>query len=361
MNHKYDIAPLSSWIDLQGNALVISGPCSAESEKQVIETAKELARIPMVKIFRSGLWKPRTRPYYFEGVGEKGLEWLKKVKKETGLLTTVEVANPQHVEACLKNEVDILWIGARTVVNPFSVQEITEVLKGIDIPVMIKNPVSPDLKLWIGAIERVNRAGIRKMIAIHRGFYSLSKTLFRNPPMWEMPIELKRIIPNIPVITDPSHICGNTNMLLHISQKAMDLEMDGLMLESHYKPASALTDVEQQISPVQLRELLDKLVVRKTRGGQEFQKQLNELREEIDKIDAEIIEKIAQRLDLVSKVGETKKKNNITILQIQRWSEVFKERLQQGKAHGLNHDFLSKFLEILHEEAIRIQNERMNE
>ncbi len=361
MDHRFDILPLSDWIDTNGKPLIVSGPCSAENENQVLETAKMLACLPMVKIFRSGLWKPRTRPYYFEGVGEKGLEWLKRVKKETGLLTTVEVANPHHVEACLKNEVDILWIGARTVVNPFSVQEITEVLKGVDIPVMIKNPVSPDLKLWIGAIERVNRVGIKRIIAIHRGFYSLGKTLFRNPPMWEIPIELKRIIPNIPVITDPSHICGNTNMLLHISQKAMDLEIDGLMLESHFKPVSALTDVEQQISPDQLQELLDKLVVRKTRGGQEFQKQLNELREEIDKIDAEIIEKIAQRLDLVAKVGETKKKNNITILQIQRWSEVFKERLRQGEAHGLNKDFLSRFLEILHEEAIRIQHKRMNE
>lgn len=360
MSHHLNIAPLSSWIDLQDRPLVISGPCSAENEKQVMTTAREIAKIPQVKVFRSGLWKPRTRPHYFEGVGAEGLKWLKRVKEETGLMTAVEVASPQHVEICLQHEVDILWLGARTVVNPFSVQEITEVLKGVDIPVMIKNPISPDLKLWMGAIERVNQAGVTRLIAIHRGFYSLGKSLFRNPPMWEIPVELKRIIPEIPIITDPSHICGNRNTLYHISQKAMDLEMDGLMIEAHYNPTRALTDVEQQISPAELEQLLDKLVIRKTAGDEAFQQKLNELRDEVDQLDSEIIELLSKRLGLVEEIGKIKKEKNITILQIKRWNEVFKERLRQGKEQGLNAGFLSKFLEILHNEAIRIQNEELN-
>ncbi len=360
MKHGYNIISLKSWIDLDDQPLVISGPCSAESEKQVLETAREISKIPLVKVFRSGLWKPRTSPHYFEGVGNIGLKWLKQVKEETGLMTTVEVANPKHVEECLKNDVDILWIGARTVVNPFSVQEITEVLKGVDIPVMIKNPVSPDLKLWMGAIERVNKVGIQKLIAIHRGFYTLSRSLFRNPPMWEIPIKLKRMIPDIPVITDPSHICGNRNMLFHISQKAMDLEMDGLMIEAHIHPLRALSDVDQQISPEKLEEIISKLVLRKTVGNDDFIYKVNELRKEIDKTDEQLIEIISHRLDLVKEIGKHKKENKVTILQIERWNEVMRERLMKGKEHGINTEFLSKLLNIIHDEAIRIQNEIMN-
>lgn len=361
MRHDMDIQALSSWIDLDGQPLVISGPCSAESENQVMETAREVSHLPLVKVFRSGIWKPRTRPHYFEGVGTQGLKWLQNVKAETGLLTTVEVASPQHVEACLKHDIDILWIGARTVVNPFSVQEITQVLQGVDIPVMIKNPVSPDVKLWIGAIERVNQAGISRIIAIHRGFYSMNKTLFRNPPMWEIPIELKRLIGGIPVVTDPSHICGNRNTLFHIAQKAMDLEMDGIMIESHINPNSALTDMEQQITPFQLKELLGKLVLRKHEGTIEFQRKLDELRKEIDDVDQELIDLLARRLKLVREIGNSKRKHQITILQIHRWNEVFNKRIKKGQKKGISKDFLSQFMEILHEESIRIQNEVMND
>ncbi len=361
IEHKFEITALENWMPLHGQPLVISGPCSAESEKQVMQTAVEIAKIPLVKVFRSGIWKPRTRPHYFEGVGSKGLQWLQNVKSETGLLTTVEVASPQHVEECLNYGVDILWIGARTVVNPFSIQEITEVLKGVDIPVMIKNPVSPDLKLWIGALERVNQVGIKKLIAIHRGFYSMNKTLFRNPPMWEIPIELKRRIPDIPVITDPSHICGSRNLLSHISQKAMDLEMDGLMLESHIDPSRALTDIEQQISPSQLNDLIEKLIIRKHTGSHEFQERINELRSQIDDIDHDLIDLISKRFNLVTEIGTYKKENNITILQIQRWKELFNERINAGVKKGIDREFLTGLLETLHEESIRIQNELMND
>jgi len=249
MSPKFKILPLSDWIDTNGKPLIISGPCSAESENQMLETAMQLAKIDTVKVFRAGVWKPRTRPNEFEGVGKLGLEWLRKVKEETGLLTSVEVADISHVELALKHNVDILWIGARTVVNPFSVQAIAEALKGVDIPVMIKNPVNPDLKLWMGAIERIHSTGINRIIAIHRGFHYFEKSPFRNAPMWEIPIELKRAAPRLPIIVDPSHICGTRELLDSVSQKALDLEMDGLMIESHFDPENALTDAAQQITP----------------------------------------------------------------------------------------------------------------
>jgi chorismate mutase len=352
-----EILALEKWLNVDKKPVVISGPCSAESETQVLETARQIARFPQVKIFRSGIWKPRTRPNYFEGVGVKGLKWMKRVKEETGLLTAVEVAKPQHVEDCLKAGIDILWLGARTVVNPFSVQEITEVLKGVDIPVMVKNPVNPDLKLWMGAIERVSMAGVKKLVAVHRGFYSLNKTLFRNPPMWELPIQLKRQMPGLPVITDPSHICGNRNMLFQISQKAMNLEMDGLMIESHIDPLSALTDANQQITPHQLEAIINKLVIREKTFGPDFHDKLGEYRKDIDNLDDEMLEILAKRLEIVKEIGEFKRNNNLTILQIKRWSEVFKSRLEKGVELGMEKDFLNAMLEVLHKESIRIQND----
>lgn len=352
-----DILPLKDWLELDNNPLYISGPCSAETEEQVLQTAREIARIPEIKVFRSGIWKPRTRPHYFEGAGNEGLKWLKKVREETGLLTAVEVAQPEHVEACLEHGIDILWIGARTVVNPFSVQEITGVLKGLDIPVMVKNPVTPDLKLWIGAIERVYKAGINKIIAVHRGFYTLQKTLFRNPPMWEIPIELKRIVPAVPVISDPSHICGNRNMLFQVAQKAMDLAMDGLMIESHIDPVRALTDPQQQVTPYQLSTILRKLQIRDPSDSQEFYDQLKELRNEIDKIDEEMLSIIARRFDVVREIGKVKKEKNITVLQIKRWKEVFEKHLESGQEKGIDEAFLTRFLELLHKESIRMQSD----
>jgi len=360
MKQKLDIIPLKDWLGKDSLPMIIAGPCSAETEEQVLSTAREIAKINGVKIYRAGLWKPRTRPKQFEGVGEKGFAWLKKVKEETGLLITTEVATPHHVEACLKNDIDILWIGSRTVVNPFSVNEITESLKGVDIPVMVKNPINPDINLWLGALERVNFVGIKKIIAIHRGFYALRKSVFRNPPMWEIPIELKRIAPNLPIITDPSHICGNRKMLFHISQKAFDLEMNGLMIESHINPANAKSDAEQQIVPKELNKLLSKIEFRKSSGSAEFQNKLSQLRSEIDGIDNDLIDILSSRMDTIKEIGKFKRKNKITILQLKRWSHIIENRINNGIDKGLNKEFLIKLLELVHIESIRIQNEIMN-
>lgn len=360
MATKLDIIPIKQWMNDINHPFIISGPCSAETENQIIETAHQLAKIPEVKVFRAGIWKPRTRPNYFEGVGKQGLKWLQRVKAETGLKVAVEVASPQHVEECLKHDIDIFWLGARTVVNPFSVQEITEALKGVQIPVMIKNPVNPDLKLWIGAIERVYAAGVNKLVAIHRGFYSLNKSLFRNPPMWEIPIELKREIPNLPILVDPSHIGGTTNLIPHISQKAMDLEMDGLMIESHYRPNSALSDAEQQITPEQLRNILDNLIIRDRAGSTEFQNKLAEYRTQIDEIDDELLNILSKRMNIVNEIGLYKKDHKITILQLKRWSFIIENRIQKGVEQGLNNDFLVKLLKLIHIESMRIQTEIMN-
>lgn len=250
------ISPLSTWLTSSDSPPVISGPCSAETEKQVIDTAVEVAKIKNVAVFRAGLWKPRTKPNSFEGVGTKGLQWLIKVKAVTGLKTTVEVAHPDHIRACLDAGIDMLWVGARTVTNPFSIQEISNVLKNVDIPVLIKNPVAPDIKTWIGALERINSAGIDKLAAVHRGFYDYQESIYRNSPMWEIPIELKRLFPELPLICDPSHICGNKSLIRGIAQDALDLEMDGLMIETHISPENALTDANQQLNPQELEDLI---------------------------------------------------------------------------------------------------------
>ena len=357
VKNDLDILPLRTWLDLEDSPLVVSGPCSAETREQVLSTARQLQEIHAVKIFRAGIWKPRTRPGSFEGVGEKGLKWLREVKEETGLLTTVEVANPGHVELALKNNVDILWVGARTVVNPFSLQELASVLQGVNIPVMVKNPVSPDIGLWAGAIERMALSGIDKLVAIHRGFFFFNKTPFRNAPMWEIPIELKRRMPNLPIICDPSHICGKRELLRDISQKALDLEMDGLMIESHISPDKALTDPQQQITPSNLKILLDSLVSRKPEGNVEFETKLEKLRSEIDKIDAELIDILSRRMGIIDEIGTYKSQNNITILQLKRWRQIVEDRLGAGLESGLQEDFLQKLLEIVHVESIRRQTE----
>lgn len=359
MEKQFDIIPLIDWLPTDDFPLVISGPCSAESRGQVIDTARELAVIPQVKVFRAGLWKPRTRPSTFEGVGDIGLEWLTEVQQETGLLTAVEVASPEHVEACLKHKVNILWLGARTVVNPFSVQELAEVLKGVDIPVMVKNPLNPDVSLWLGALERLNKSGIRKLVAIHRGFYYYHHALYRNQPMWEIPIELQRRVPGLPIICDPSHISGRRDLLLPVSQKALDLEMAGLMIESHTDPDHALTDANQQVTPAELAILLDSLVVRQYTGNIEFETKLEMLRREIDKMDAELLDIMSKRMKIVDEIGEYKKENNITILQIRRWSDIFYDRLSVGSRMGLSREFLLQLLQLMHEESIRRQEDIM--
>jgi len=359
METSFDIIPLNDWLPTENFPLVISGPCSAETYEQVMATAKKLAAIPQVKIFRAGLWKPRTRPSSFEGIGDTGLEWLTDVKNETGLLTAVEVARPEHVEACLKHKVDIVWLGARTVVNPFSVQELSEVLKGVDIPVMVKNPLNPDISLWLGALERLNKSGIRKLIAIHRGFYYYHHALYRNQPMWEIPIELQRRVPGLPVICDPSHISGRRDLLLSISQKALDLEMAGLMIESHVDPDTALTDANQQITPETLKTLIASLVIRQVKGSTEFETKLEKLRREIDKMDAEWLDILSNRMKIVEEIGQFKKENGITILQIQRWNEIILDRLNLGSRMGLSHEFVLQLLQLIHEESISRQEQIM--
>ncbi len=357
MSPGLKILPLNDWIETNGKPLIISGPCSAENEFQLIETAKQISQISQVKILRAGIWKPRTRPGEFEGAGEKALRWLKQAKHETGLLTTVEVADKKHVELALKYDVDILWLGARTVVNPFSVQAIADTLSGVDIPVMVKNPINPDINLWLGAIERINEAGINKIIAIHRGFHYFEKSVYRNAPMWEIPIELKRMAPILPIIVDPSHICGNRKLLQTISQKALDLEMNGLMIESHFNPDKALTDAAQQITPNTLQQLINNMVVRKIDGNVDFQFKLEELRTEIDKLDGELIQILAKRMDIIDEIGDYKKENDITILQMKRWAGILEDRMLIAKHNGLESTFVKKLLTIIHKESIRRQEE----
>ena len=361
MGTELDIIRLSDWFDTDGEPLIISGPCSAESEEQLLETGRQLAAIPRVRMIRAGIWKPRTRPDIFEGVGNIGLKWLKTLKEETGLKTCVEVANPQHIEECLKNEVDVLWIGARTTANPFSVQELANALQGIDIPVMIKNPLHPDLKLWIGAFERLNKVGIKKLIAIHRGFYTYETTPYRNIPMWEVPIELKRLIPHLPVITDPSHICGNRHLLQSISQKAMDLAMDGLMIESHIEPNRALTDAAQQLKPADLKKLLDSLVLRQEFGSEDFENLLEKLRFEIDRIDEELLTILARRVTKIKEIGYYKKENNITVLQMDRLRQMMISRMKMGKKLNLDSKFVLKLLQLVHKDSIQVQTAIMDE
>lgn len=354
------IEPLEAWLPTKDLPLVIAGPCSAESFEQVMATAKGLAQIPQVKVFRAGLWKPRTRPNSYEGIGAEGLTWLKEVKLQTGLKTCVEVASPKHVELALKQGVDILWVGARTTVNPFLVQELAESVKGVDIPIMVKNPVNPDPELWLGALERFQKAGLLKLAAIHRGFSFFKRSPYRNAPMWEIPIEIKRLCPSIPVITDPSHMAGNRTLLFPLAQKAMDLEMDGLMIEVHNEPDKALTDRDQQINPAQLAELLSHLVLRRASYNQGAENTLERLRSEIDKLDNELIEILSHRMSIVDEIGHFKKANNITILQLRRWREIIEDRLAHGISSGLDKTFLLNVLQQLHDEGIRRQNSIMN-
>ena len=363
MKHNLNIQPLNSWINKSGKEpLVIAGPCSAETEDQLVATAHLLAKTGKISALRAGIWKPRTRPGEFEGIVSIGLEWLKRAKEETGLPTAVEVATAKHVEEALKAGVDILWVGARSTVNPFTVQEIADALKGVDVPVMVKNPVNPDLSLWVGALERINNAGITKLAAIHRGFSSYEKSAFRNEPMWDIAIALKTLVPNLPIINDPSHITGNRDLIGYISQKALDLDMQGLMIESHIDPTVAWTDAAQQVTPAALSEIIDHLALRKPEvKGAELNDKLAELRNQIDKIDDLVIQKMAERMKIVEKIGNYKKDNNITILQVNRWDEILQKRTNYAKALKLSTEFTEKLLELMHSESIRKQTEIMNE
>jgi chorismate mutase len=362
MKKALQLESISKWLPTASKPIIISGPCSAETEDQTIATAKQLAATGRIHALRAGIWKPRTRPGQYEGAGEEGLKWLAAAKRETGLPITTEVANAAHVDAALKAGVDILWIGARTTVNPFSVQEIADSLKGVDIPVMVKNPINPDLELWIGAMERLNKAGITKIAAIHRGFSSYEKGPFRNAPMWDMPIELKTRIPELDIICDPSHIAGNRDLISFISQKALDLDMAGLMIESHINPDAAWSDAKQQVTPAVLAKIIDSLVVRTvTSDNKTFKDTLSILRDQIDQLDDEIMSKMSQRMKISEKIGQYKKENGVTILQVNRWEEIIQTRITLGKAMGLNPDFTTELLKLIHQESIQIQTKVMNQ
>lgn len=362
MKLNLNLQPLNTWVKTKNEPLLIAGPCSAETEDQLIATAHLLAKTGKVSVLRAGIWKPRTRPGEFEGIGSIGLTWLKRAKEETGLPTAVEVANTKHVEEALAAGVDILWVGARSTVNPFTVQEIADALKGVDIPVMVKNPVNPDLQLWVGALERINNAGITKLAAIHRGFSSFEKTAFRNEPMWELAIQLKTLCPELPIINDPSHICGNRELIQYVAQKALDLDMQGLMIESHLDPSVAWTDAKQQLTPAALSDLMKLLTLRKPESkDKEFTDKLADLRTSIDKIDDQIIQKIAERMQVVQKIGEFKRDNGVTILQVNRWDQIMNKRSAFAKALKLDLNFTGKLLELIHSESIRKQTEIMND
>ncbi len=362
MGIELEINPIKHWMPKIDNPLLIAGPCSLESKEQAVETAKELVKDKRVFAYRGGVWKPRTRPGSFEGVGSIGLEWLQAVRKETGLPVGTEVANAQHTEEALNAGLDILWIGARSTASPFVVQEIADVVKGTDAVVMVKNPVNPDVQLWIGALERLNQAGIKNLVAIHRGYTPFGETPYRNQPSWKTVIELRRLMPNLPIICDPSHIAGKREYLYEISQKAFDMGLDGLMIESHRDPSCALSDKEQQLTPADLAKLLDRLVIRQQgSNNKEFANQLEYLRSRIDAIDTELLETLSSRMEIVKQIGQYKKENNVMALQINRWSELMDKRVSLGENLNLNKTFVKILFQLIHEDSVRMQTEIMDQ
>jgi chorismate mutase len=341
--------------------LIISGPCSAETEEQVLATAQQLAATGKVDMLRAGIWKPRTKPGMFEGIGAKGLPWLQQAKKLTGLPTTVEVATGKQVQDALTFDVDVLWIGARTTVNPFSVQEVADALRGADVPVLIKNPVNPDMELWAGAVERVARAGIKQIGLIHRGFSSYGNTEYRNAPMWHLAIDMKLKHPGMPIINDPSHICGRRDILLETAQKAIDLDFDGLMIESHIDPDKAWSDAKQQVTPARLKEMLETIIWRKEDiNSAEFHAALEKLRQQINNLDDELMQILGQRMRIAEQIGNYKRENNITILQTTRWNEIIERAFLKGDKLGLSKEFITKYFDAVHMESINHQKKIMD-
>ncbi|MBP6794113.1 MAG: bifunctional 3-deoxy-7-phosphoheptulonate synthase/chorismate mutase type II [Saprospiraceae bacterium] len=344
----------------QKKPILIAGPCSAETEEQVIETAVRLAKTGKIDVLRAGIWKPRTRPGAFEGIGAKGLPWLQKAKELTGLPIAVEVAKTSHVELCLEFGVDILWIGARTTVNPFAVQEIADALRGIDIPVLLKNPINPDLALWLGGMERLQKVGLTKLGAIHRGFSSAGEKIYRNRPQWQIAIDFKTAMPEIPMINDPSHITGRRDLLHKVAQKAMDLNFDGLMIESHITPDTAWSDAAQQITPEVYGQLISDLIIREYDPKDLKEKtKLDRLRKEIDMIDEEIMGILASRMKIAREIGMYKKDNNMTILQSERWKEVLSKFVERGTQNGLSEEFITRVIKSIHDESIEQQEKIM--
>ncbi|MCL2074177.1 MAG: bifunctional 3-deoxy-7-phosphoheptulonate synthase/chorismate mutase type II [Marinilabiliaceae bacterium] len=334
--------------------IIISGPCSAETEKQTIETAHALSKIG-IKIFRAGIWKPRTRPGLFEGVGKIGLKWLKKVKEETGMRTCVEVATKLHVRQVVEYDIDAVWLGSRTTVNPFAVKEVANALAKTNLTVFVKNPINPDIDLWVGAFERLSNVGITKLCAIHRGFSVYGNSVYRNPPQWQIPIELHRRLPNLPILTDPSHICGTPNHLKEVCQKALDLNFDGLMIETHITPEHSLSDKQQQISPEELNNLLNSLIIRKSESENESQDELIGYRKQIDSIDFHIIDLLNERMKISKDIGNYKRNKNITIFQSARYNELIESRIKTAKELGLSPEFITDIFKSIHEESVSSQ------
>ena len=354
-NMELNLQPLNLSSD-NDRPFVIAGPCSAETEDQVMSTALELARKGCHN-YRAGVWKPRTKPGGFEGKGEEALGWLRQVKVETGMCITTEVAKPEHVELCLKYDIDILWIGARTSANPFAMQDLADSLRGVDIPVFVKNPVNPDLELWIGAMERINQAGVKRLAAIHRGFSSYDQKIYRNLPMWQIPMELHRRIPHLPLICDPSHIGGRRDLIAPLCQQAMDLGFDGLIIESHCNPDAAWSDAKQQIAPDVLDYILSLLVVRDEHSTTEG---ITLLRKQIDELDNDLMELLAKRMRVCREIGQYKKEHNMTVYQANRYNEILEKRGAQGSLMGMDANFIAKVFEGVHEESVRQQMEIIN-
>lgn len=351
MFESFDIG---RWFCSPDTLLVISGPCSVESREQLLATAGELYATGKAHVLRGGIWKPRTRPDSFEGVGEEGLIWMMEARERFGMPVMIEVALPEHVELALKYGVDMLWIGARTVVNPFSVQELANTLRGTDIPVFVKNPIAPDVSLWLGAFERLASAGITRLGGIHRGFSSLDNSPYRNAPLWEIPIELHRLRPDIPIITDISHICGRRDILREVAQKALDVTTDGFMVETHCNPDAALTDANQQITPAELHVLLDTLVER-SKSSVSNEEHLGRLRNQIDSIDDELLSLIAKRMKVSEEIGSFKKEQNMAVLQMDRWKTVLNDRIMKGESLGLNAESVKGIFDIIHKDSIERQ------
>lgn len=352
---ELDLKPLDLHCDGE-RPFVIAGPCSAETEEQVMTTARQLAS-KGCHIFRAGVWKPRTKPGGFEGNGEEALPWMKRVKEETGMAITTEVATPEHVELALKYGIDILWIGARTTANPFAMQAIADCIRGMDIPVFVKNPVNPDLELWIGAMERINQAGIKRIAAVHRGFSSYEKKIYRNQPMWQIPIELRRRIPDLPIICDPSHIGGSRELIAPLCQQAMDLGFDGLIVETHCDPDKAWSDANQQVTPEVLDYILSLLIIRNKTVTTEG---INELRKQIDELDNNLMDLLSKRMRVSREIGQYKKEHNMTVLQTSRYNEILDKRGAQGSLCGMDAKFIKEIFEAIHEESVRQQIEIIN-
>ncbi|SRX74659.1 bifunctional 3-deoxy-7-phosphoheptulonate synthase/chorismate mutase type II [Aequorivita antarctica] len=353
---------LRNWLNKMelAHPIVIAGPCSAETEEQVLKIAHQLKETDAT-VLRAGIWKPRTRPGNFEGVGALGLKWLQKAKQETGLMTATEVANANHVDLALKHDVDILWVGARTTVSPFIVQEIADALKGTDKIVLIKNPVNPDLALWLGAVERFYESDVKNLGVIHRGFSTYEKTRYRNNPEWQIPIDLQNKFPDLPLILDPSHIAGRRDIIFDLCQTALDLNYDGLMVETHFDPDNAWSDAEQQITPKTLDQITVDLKIRKQEGDEvEFKNKLNTLRTKIDVLDHQLIESLGKRMKIADDIGMLKNKNNVAILQTKRWNEILGKMILEGEENKLSEEFILRIFKAIHQESINHQKKVMN-